>query len=200
MNELAAFQTLVDGHAKSRAELIQELADQWIVRGEAATTRYPEPTAKDVDAAYAQLLKQFPSPDAFKAQCDAVGLSDQAVRRLLSQQLYLSRFLDFRFRPAAQVNDQQVATYYKDNFAPQLQKRGQTVPRIEDVEDTIREVLIQRAISERSASWLDDTRERLHIDVMDDERDQGNSAEKNQVQSHVQGSAAQGSGTQGSGH
>ena len=198
VNELAAFQTLVDGHAKSRAELIQELADQWIVHGEAATTRYPEPTAKDVDAAYAQLQKQFPSSDAFKAQCGVVGLSEQAVRRLLSQQLYLSRFLDFRFRPAAQVNDQQVAAYYKDNFAPQLQKRGEAVPPLEQVEDTIREVLIQRAISERSASWLDDTRERLHIDVVDDERDQGNSTGQNQ-KSNTR-SSDQKSGLQGSGH
>ncbi|HWF39592.1 MAG TPA: hypothetical protein VG322_13790 [Candidatus Acidoferrales bacterium] len=199
VNELAAFQTLVDGRAKSRAELIQELADQWIVRGEAATTRYPEPTAKDVDAAYAQLLKQFASPDAFKTQCEAVGLSDQAVRRLLSQQLYLSRFLDFRFRPAAQVNDQQVAAYYKDNFVPQLEKRGNAVPPLEEVEDTIREVLVQRAISERSASWLDDTRERLHIDVMDDERTQENNAERTQVRPQAQGSGLQGSGSQGSG-
>lgn len=202
VNELAGFQTVVEGRAKSRAELIQELADQWIVRGEATTTRYPEPTAKDVDAAYAQLLKRFPSPDAFRAQCEAVGLSDQAVRRLLSQQVYLSRFLDFRFRPAAQVNDQQIAAYYKDNFAPQLQKRGDAVPPLEEVEDTIREVLIQRAISERSASWLDDTRERLHIDVMDDERDQGNSAGQNQsnTQPGSQRSGAQRSGLQGSGH
>ena len=140
----------------------------------------------------------FLHPMQFKAQCGAVGLSEQAVRRLLSQQLYLSRFLDFRFRPAAQVNDQQVAAYYKDNFAPQLQKRGEAVPPLEEVEDTIREVLIQRAISERSASWLDDTRERLHIDVVDDERDQGNSTGQNQ-KSNTR-SSDQKSGLQGSGH
>jgi hypothetical protein len=41
------------------------------------------------------------------------------------------------------------------------------VPPLEDVEDTIREVLIQRAISDRAAKWLDDTREHLKIDVVD---------------------------------
>jgi hypothetical protein len=34
------------------------------------------------------------------------------------------------------------------------------------VEDTIREVLVQQAISDRSAQWLDDTRSRLKIDVV----------------------------------
>lgn len=166
VNELAAFQTLVDGHEKSRDDLIRELTDQWIVRGEAAATKYPEPSAPDVDNAYNQLAMQFASPEQFRARCQEVGLTEAALRRLLAQQLYLSRFLDFRFRPAAQVDDQQVAAYYKDEFAPQLQKRGDTVPPLEDVEDTIREVLIQRAISERATSWLDETRARLHIDVI----------------------------------
>jgi hypothetical protein len=51
---------------------------------------------------------------------------------------------------------------------PQLKVRNQTVPPLEDVEDTIREVLIQRAINERATQWLDDTRSRLKIDVMSD--------------------------------
>jgi hypothetical protein len=169
VHELAAFQTLVDGHSKSRDDLIRELSDQWIVHGEATATRYPEPSDQDVATAYEQLEKQFPSPDEFKKRCAAVGLAEPAVGRILAQQLYLSRFLDFRFRPAAQVDDQQIAGYYKNDFAPQLQKRGQPVPALEDVEDTIREVLIQRAISERATAWLDETRERLQIDVMSGE-------------------------------
>jgi hypothetical protein len=170
VHELSAFQSLVDGRSKARSEVIQELADQWIVKGEAATTRYPQPTPQDVDTAYAQLQKQFPSPDALKARCDAEGLSQSAVRRLLAQQLYLARFLDFRFRPAAQVNDEQVGAYYKNEFVPQLQKRGDAVPAIEDVEDTIREVLVQRAISERATEWLDDTRMRLRVEVIGEQQ------------------------------
>jgi hypothetical protein len=166
VNELSAFQSVVDGRSKPRSEVIQELADQWVVRGEAATTRYPQPTDRDIDAAYAQLQSQFPSPDAFKSRCAAAGLSQPAVRRLLAQQLYLARFLDFRFRPAAQVNDDQVTAYYKNEFVPQLQKRGEPVPAIEDVEDTIREVLVQRAISARATEWLDDTRMRLRLEVI----------------------------------
>jgi hypothetical protein len=156
----------VDGQPKSRAELIRELEDQWIVRGEAKAANYPEPSTEDVDRAYSQLEKQFPSPEEFKRRSTAVGLSEAAVRRLLEQQLYLSRFLDFRFRPAAQVTDLQIEEYYKTEFAAPLQKRGQPVPALDDVDDTIREVLVQRAINERAATWLDDTRGRLQIDVI----------------------------------
>lgn len=166
VRELAAFQTLVDGRAKPREELIRELADQWIVRGEAEAAKYSQPSAEDVERAFAQFAAQYHSPQEFKSRCAAAGLTEAAVRRMLGGQLYLSRFLDFRFRPAAQVDPKQVETYYRDEFAPQLKARGETVPPLEDVQDTIREVLIQRAISERATQWLDATRERLKIDVV----------------------------------
>ncbi len=168
VRELGAFQQLVDGTEKPRTERIRELADQWIVRGEIENAKYPPPTDADADRAYAQLEAQFPSPEEFTKRCAAAGLTEAAVRRMLVQQLYLSRFLDFRFRPAAQIDSKQIETYYNDEFVPQLKARNQTVPPLEDVEDTVREVLIQRAISERATQWLDDTRGRLKIDVMSD--------------------------------
>jgi hypothetical protein len=166
VRELAAFQKLVDGKSKQRPELIRELTDQWIIRGEASAAKYPAPSAEDVNHAYAQLVKQFPSEEEFKKRCAAEGLSETAVRRMLEQQLYLSRFLDFRFRPAAQIDPQQIETFYNSEFAPQLRKRGQAVPPLADVADTIREVLIQRSISERATAWLDETRARLTIDIV----------------------------------
>jgi len=166
LRELAAFQTLVDGQAKPRAELIRELGDQWVVRGEAEATKYPQPPPDAVDHAYAQLAARFSSPEEFKNRCTAVRLTETEVRLMLAQQLYLSRFLDYRFRPAAQVDQNQIEAYYNGEFAKQLKSRGQPVPPLDDVEDTIREVLVQRAISDRAAQWLDETRARLKIDVM----------------------------------
>jgi hypothetical protein len=63
VQELGAFQQLVDGSEKPRTERIRELADQWIVRGEIETAKYPPPSAEDADRAYAQLEAQFSSPE-----------------------------------------------------------------------------------------------------------------------------------------
>ena len=166
VRELGAFQQLVDGRAKPREEIIRELADQWIVRGEIEAAKYPPPPATDVDRAYAQLVAQFGAPEEFAKRCAAVGLTEAAVRRLLQQQLYLSRFLDFRFRPAAQIDPKQIEAYYNDQFVPQLKAKNQPIPPLEDVDDTIREVLVQRAINDRATQWLDDTRSRLKVDVV----------------------------------
>jgi hypothetical protein len=169
VRELAAFQQLVGGQSKPRDELIRELADQWIVRGEADAGKYPQPSQDDIDRAYEQLVAQFSSPEEFEKRHEAVGLSEMAVRRMLAQQLYLARFLDYRFRPAAQVDDKDIEAYYNDEFVPQLKARREAVPPIDEVEDTIREVLIQRDIDTLAKQWMDDTRSRLKIDVISGE-------------------------------
>jgi hypothetical protein len=166
VRELGAFQQLVDGSAKPRIEIIEQLANQWIVHGEAALVAFPPPSKEDVDRAYGEFVKQFPSAQEFQSHCAAVGLTEAAVRRILEQQLFLSHFIDYRFRPAAQVDEKQIEAYYNDEFAPQLKAKNQPVPPLEDVEDTIREVLIQRAITDRATKWLDDTRDHLKIDVV----------------------------------
>jgi hypothetical protein len=166
VHELSAFQELVDGKPKTRDEIIKELAGQWIVRGEASLAAFPLPSSADVDRAYQQFVKQFSSQKEFQERCAALGLTEAAVRRILAQQLFLSRFIDYRFRPAAQVDEAQIEAYYHNEFAPQLEAKKQPVPPLDEVEDTIREVLIQQAISERAAKWLDDTREQLKIDVV----------------------------------
>lgn len=164
--ELSAYQKLVDGHSQSRADVVRELIDQWIVRGEATAAQYPQPSAADVDSAYAQLQKQFGSAEEFKSRCAAAGITQAAVRRILTQQIYLSRFLDFRFRPAAQVDSAQLQKYYDDVLVPRLKEKNEKVPALADVEPEIREVLVQQDIDALSKQWLDDTRSGLTIDIL----------------------------------
>lgn len=166
VRELGAFQQLVDGKSKSRQEIIRELADQWVVRQEASATRYQQPSDKDIDRFYQELELRFASPAEFQQRLAAAGLSESSLRRLLGRQLYLAGFLDYRFRPAAQVNEKQIQDYYDNELVPALKKRNEQIPPLDDVDDKIREVLIQRAIDTRSTQWLDETRARLNIEIV----------------------------------
>lgn len=166
VEELAAYQKLVNGKSNTRAELIRELIDQWIVSGEATAAQYPQPIPADVDHAFAQMEKEIGSPADYKKRCAEAGISDSAVRRILTRQIYLSRFLDFRFRPAAQVDATQVQKYYQDVLVPRLKAKAEKVPPIADVDPEIREVLVQQDIDALSKQWLDDTRSGLTIDIL----------------------------------
>ncbi len=166
VQELAAYQDLVDGKSQPRSDILNELIDQWIVRGEASAAQYPQPLKADVDSALAQLQKQFSSTADFQRRCGAAGINESSVRRILRRQMYLSRFLDFRFRPAAQVDSAQVQKYYDDTLVPKLKSQGEKIPPMSAVEPEIREVLVQQDIDMLSQQWLDDTRSGLTIDIL----------------------------------
>lgn len=165
MRELGRFQELLGGRAASDAELLRQLIEQWIVNAEATATRYARPSAEEVERANARLEKGFASPEAYRARLRELGLSEPAVRRHLERQLYLSRYIDYKFRPAAQVEAADIEKYYREELVPPLEARQQPVPPLEKVEEQIHELLLQREISRRAAQWLEESRQRLRIEM-----------------------------------
>ncbi|HJY86104.1 MAG TPA: hypothetical protein VKE24_04630 [Candidatus Acidoferrales bacterium] len=164
VRELGRYQQLVEGRAEGDDRLLAELIDQWIVNSEATAARFPRPIEAEVNRELDGLEKRFPTPEAFRARLEELGLS-RAVRRILERQLYLVHYLDYKFRPAVQVDAQAIEKYYREQLTPQLSAAGRTVPPLEDVEDQIRELLIERQIGERTSRWLDETRSRLKIEL-----------------------------------
>jgi len=165
VRELEGFQRLLEGRAAGDEEAVRQLVEQWIVHTEATASRFPRPSEADVRSELERVEKQFPSPEAYRARLRELGLTPQAVGRLMERQLYLARYLDYKFRPAAQVDEAKVEQYYRDEFTPQLRARGQAVPPLEEVEERIHELLTQREISQRAGQWLEETRGRLRIEI-----------------------------------
>lgn len=162
--ELGRFQQLVDGKQQTSAERLRELVQQWIVNHEATLNSFQAPSAQDVQRAYASLEKQFGSAAALAKQLKSVGLSDAEARQLLDRELFLNRYLDYKFRPEVQVDETQIQEYYRNSLVPELKKGGQAVPGIAAVADQIREVLIERGVSERAGRWLDQMQQRWKVD------------------------------------
>jgi parvulin-like peptidyl-prolyl isomerase len=164
VRELGRYQQLVQGSSEDDDRLLAELIDQWIVNSEATAARFPRPIEAEVNRELDRLEKQFASPEAYRARLQELGLS-ATVRRIVERQLYLVRYLDYKFRPTSQVDAEAIEKYYREQLTPQLTARGQTVPPLESVEDEIRELLTERQISERASRWLDETRSRLKIEL-----------------------------------
>src|SRR6202011_514006 len=100
---LSRYQILVDGKAESDAAILDRLIDQWIARNEAETARLPHPTAAESTHGVEHLQASFASPEEYQARKKQAGLSDKEIQRMVAEQLYLSDYLDSRFRPAVQV-------------------------------------------------------------------------------------------------
>jgi hypothetical protein len=165
VRELGAFQQLIEGRAESDDRLLAELIEQWMVQTEATVSHFPQPAQLEVDRELARLAAQFASPEAYAAKLHELGLSAAQARQLLARQIYVERYLDYKFRPSVQIESTGIETYYQKELLPELVKKNQPAPRLADVEGQIRELLTQRAITGLSTSWLGETKSRLRIEV-----------------------------------
>jgi len=170
VRELERYQELVEGKAKSDAAAMRELIEQWVVGSAAQQANFPKPEEKDVTEEINRLEKLFGSPQAFQARLRQVGLSEADLRRLVARQIYLTRYVDYRFRTAIQVDREQIEKYYNQELAPKLRAEGKAVPPLADVRREIRELLVQRGIAQQTAQWLKDAEARLKIHLVPAEK------------------------------
>jgi len=166
LQELAAYQKLATGQADSGDRLTQELIEQWIVNTEATAAHFPQPADSEVARGVTQLEQSFPSPEAYQARLREVGLTSGDVRRMVAREDYLSRYLDYKFRAAVQIDPAAVEAYYRDHLVPELKAKGQAAPPLDSVQDQIVELLTVQEINRRSAGWLEESKGRLKIEIV----------------------------------
>jgi hypothetical protein len=161
---LSRYQVLVDGKAESDAAILDRLIDQWIVRSEADTARFPHPTDVEIAHGVEHLLASFASPEEFGGRKKQSELSDKEIRRMVAEQLYLSNYLDSRFRPAVQVDAKQVEDFYQQSVVPRAKAHNQAPPPLDASREYIQEALVQRGINDQAEVWLKESRARLHVE------------------------------------
>jgi len=161
---LSRYQMLVDGKAESDAAILDRLIDQWIVRNEADTARFPHPSDLEIAHGVEHLQASFASPEEYQARKIQSGLNDKEIDRMLAEQLYLSNYLDSRFRPAVQVNAKQVEDFYQRAVIPRARARNQAPPTLDASREYIQEALVQQGINEQADVWLKESRTRLHVE------------------------------------
>jgi hypothetical protein len=169
VRELARYQSFVDEKPESDSQVLDRLIDQWMVRNEAKAALFPQPSSEEVQRSLERLKRSFSSPEAFEEREKQAGLTDEDVLRMLMRQLYLSNYLDSRFRASVQIDEKDIEEYYKTRLVPRAESRGRTPPTLEAAHPFIQEALVQRAINEQADRWLKESRSRIRIEKMLDE-------------------------------
>jgi len=169
VRDLQQYQELVEGKSESPDAILDRLIDQWIVRSEAELSRFPQPMDDEIARGVARVASSFTSPEEFEARKKQSGLSDAQVRKMVAGQLYLTNYLDSRFRPSAQVDQNAVVEFYQNAVVPRAKARGQEPPTLDAARDVIQEALIEKDISNQADRWLKESRVRLHVQKYLDE-------------------------------
>jgi hypothetical protein len=163
VRELKEYQEMLDGKSESESTIVDRLIDQWIVRSEAQLSRFPEPKDEDIDRELARIVRTFGSPAEYETRKKQSGLSDVEVRKIVAAQLYLSNYLDSRFRPSVQIDEKAIEDFYQNAVVPRAKARGQEPPTLDASRDIIQDALVQSDITEQADRWLKETRDRLHV-------------------------------------
>jgi hypothetical protein len=166
---LNRYQQFVDGKSETDAQILDRLIDQWIVRTEADVSHFPHPSETDIERGVERLRSSFNSAEEYDARKKQSGLSDKELRDMVAAQLFLSNYLDSRFRPAVQIDPQAIEDFYQNAVVPRAKARGQEPPPLDAARDAIQEALVQRGINDQAEQWLKESRSRLHIENLLDE-------------------------------
>jgi parvulin-like peptidyl-prolyl isomerase len=161
---LSRYQQFLDGKSESDPQILDRLIDQWIVRTEADVSRSPQPSEADIDQSLDRIRSSFASEQEYEARRKQAGLTEQNVRAMVSSQLYLSNYLDSRFRPAVHVDLKEVEAFYQNAIVPRAKARGQEPPSLDAARDSIQEALVQNGINQQAEQWLKESRLRLHVE------------------------------------
>jgi hypothetical protein len=113
----------------------------------------------------AALRKEFAHPEEFRRALKDLGMTETEVLARIAQQELMLRLIDQRLRPAASPSDDEVADYYRSTFVPEFQKKngGAAAPPLSEVEDQIREVLIQKHINELLDQWIEELKPTTNV-------------------------------------
>ncbi|HVH72446.1 MAG TPA: hypothetical protein VNB49_15235 [Candidatus Dormibacteraeota bacterium] len=166
---LGRYQQFLDGKRETDDQILDRLIDQWIVRTEADASQSPRPSEADVDRSLSRIRNSFASEQEYEARRKQAGLTEQDVRAMVSSELYLSNYLDSRFRPAVQIDPEDVENFHKNAVVPRAKARGMEPPTLDAARDSIQEALIQNGINQQAEQWLKESRLRLHIEKFLDE-------------------------------
>ncbi len=169
IRELKEYQQMVDDKSESDSAILDRLIDQWIVRSEAELSQFPAPKEPEIDQGVSRVVKSFASPKEYEARKKQSGLSDAEVRKIVAAQLYLSDYLDSRFRPSAQIDEKAIEKFYENEVVPRAKAHGQAPPTLDASRDIIQEALVESDINEQADRWMKESRARLHIQKYLDE-------------------------------
>lgn len=166
---LQHYEEFLDGKSKDDSATLDLLIDQWVVRSEAEVAGFQQPKEEEIDRGVSRVVKSFASPEEYEARRKQTGLSDGDIRKMVASQLYLSNYLDSRFRPSVQIDEKAIDDFYQNSVVPRAKARGQEPPTLDASRDIIREALIESDINNQTDRWLKESRARLHVQKFLDE-------------------------------
>lgn len=120
---------------------------------------------EEIDKFVAEIRSRYATEEEYQAALREAGVSQRALRQLAARQLMTLTYVEERLGPRVFVSLEDITQYYRDVLTPEMQKRGQPVPPIEEVREQIRILLRERRLNEEIAQCTKTLRRNADVNV-----------------------------------
>jgi peptidyl-prolyl cis-trans isomerase SurA len=172
-DDAVRFEAFVEGRPldqitdQDRSRALDRLIDQELLREQAQGADAPTPRTDEVQQRIQDIQQQHAAtePGAWQSELHRYALNQSQLEAYIAHDLAVLHQVEARLRPAVQINPQNIESYYRDTFLPQLRNKGaQDVP-LAQVAGKIREILTEQKVNELFTSWLQSLRAESKITI-----------------------------------
>jgi hypothetical protein len=129
-----------------------------------------EPVPVDqIDAHVAEIRGHFKDEAAFQKALKEHAMTAKDLRQLVARQLMVLAYVDEQLGPRVFVSLDDINAYYRTVLTPEMQKRKQPVPPVEEVRDQIRTILREQRLNDAIGKWTEELRRKADIQVYFDQ-------------------------------
>jgi hypothetical protein len=157
-----------DLSAAERKKAAGRLIEQALIKRDMDLSRYPLPAPSEAEASLRDVQATYAPESLYRQELREYGITEEALERRLLWQLTLLRFIDYRFRPAIQIPDADIKTYYDQQLAEWKQQGIQSITTLDDSRAKIEEILTQQRIDQALDTWIAETRRQVSINYLDE--------------------------------
>jgi peptidyl-prolyl cis-trans isomerase SurA len=146
-----------------RKRVLNALIDQRLQFHEVDRFGFQQVPVEEIEKRVKAIRARFPDEASFQKALKEVGLDLKGLRQLMARQLLVLTYVDERLGPRVFVTPDDIDRYYRQVLTPEMQKRGQPVPKAEEVRDDIRETLKQQKTTQEVTAWTRELRQKADI-------------------------------------
>jgi hypothetical protein len=151
---------------EERRAVFNRLVDQELLRQQMRGFELGTLTDQDIQTKISEVRAQLAGAakdEDWKNMLERYGIMEADVSDRVRAQLEVERFLEYRLRPLVRVDYRTITRYYREQFLPEVKKKGGKEVPLSEVSERIREILTQQKMGEQTALWLQTLREGADI-------------------------------------
>jgi hypothetical protein len=150
---------------EGRKKTAERLIEQRLVKRELEAANYPEPDRAGVEDGLREIKARHKTAAAYQEALARYAITDEDLREHLIWQQAFLRFIDVRFRPAAQVSEEDVREYFEKTVKPLADRANPGKPAdIERYREQIEAKLTGERVDAELDRWLQAARRRNRVE------------------------------------